>query len=92
MTTDTTRVRHRSRTPQAAPAHDDELILGASEIGRAIGMRHAGWERQIYYWLECGRVPGAFKIGKLWAIYRRDARRFGQVQPVASASANGRAA
>jgi hypothetical protein len=54
------------------PSDDEfEMIWGAAAIGAALNLD----ERQAYYQLESGRVPGAHKWGRQWAVSRAVLRR-----------------
>jgi hypothetical protein len=54
---DKTMRTHETETP--------ELIWGAEGIARFLGLRNA---KAAYLKLEAGRVPGATKVGALWAL------------------------
>lgn len=43
-----------------------EIVWGARAIGELIGRS----ERQAFYLLEKGQIPGAIKIGKTWTARR----------------------
>ncbi len=46
------------------PNNADPLVWGAAKIGAALNMP----ARQCFYQLESGRVPGAQKWGRRWAV------------------------
>ena len=51
-----------------------DLIHGAEAIGKAIGKT----PRQAFWLLETGKILGAVKVGRSWAVsYRLLAKQFG---------------
>ena len=44
---------------------EPEVVRGAEAIGHVINETDI---RRVYYWLERGYVPGAFKMGALWCL------------------------
>ncbi len=58
--------------PNPAPADpNDDLLVGADEIGRFLG----GNARRGYYLLQTGQIP-CFKIGRMWHARRSTLLKF----------------
>jgi len=57
--------------------NDDTLVWGARAIGLALNLPG----QKVFYQLERGRIPGAFKMGDRWAAPRRILRRIATGEP-----------
>lgn len=53
-------------TRQAPPTLGDDMIQGIRGIADFLGMQ----ERTAYHLASSGRLPGAFKLGRLWYARR----------------------
>lgn len=58
---------------------NDVLIEGADNVAFELyGNKNAPTCRRVYHLLEQGHIPGAFKFGGKWAVWRSSLRNVGR--------------